>query len=1237
MEYNYLKQDFYNYLVQNQSLLEKTISLGVNYFFVWDFENQKNLWISNSIWDQLGFHNENLEDDLLLWQKRAKLLLTSRHDFTSILDEQFPKLEVKFKNIAGDFITTSVDIHAIKSSSKSITRIIGVLDNNWNNLSLNYSTKQFETLLELYKSSFSNFHSIENLQKAIVKSISKALQISRSSIWEFEKDRLICKKMYLAKSDSFEKQQDLLRQDMPNYFAALEKGIAIVANQAQDNELTKDLNNAYLKPLDIKSILDIPIRENGKLIGILCNENSNVIKNWSDNDISFARSVVDILSLFMEENKRRIAEQNLIESQERFNFISSNITDGIFVVEDSEMVFASKPYLDMIGLTLEEKRNLRKKNVLHLVHPDDVQRVNEIISLAQERKDSFVKFVFRCKRSNGEFFWREDIMNLYYDVSGVKLRTITITRDITEQKNQEIESVNRQLIIDLQNRLLVKLYNKSSRLSIDNKINYITKLATKGLNIDRSNYWVVEGESLVCKNLIDKSRNTSDKNQRLNIRDLPKYFKAMNTKTALIADDVMTNKSTTELVDGYLKPLGITDMLDVPVRENGKIHGVLCFEHRDEPRVWSDNDIYFARALADFLSLSLEEDKRKSVENELILNQEKLKFISENTSDGILVFENSKISYISPAYTKLSGFNEDLLLGLSISEVFEYIHPEDLERVKTLAYGNLEKKNQKFTYDYRLKDRNNNYHWVEDSANVIYNEDGTYSKYILISRDITERKKTEEELIKSEQKLRLISDNSSDGFVVIENHKVAFVSRSYADFMGYTVEELYGLSSSLVYEKIHPDDRENVVDLINFNLDNRVNSFKFEFRFMSKSGEYLWREDSTNVIYDENDKTNKYSKYIIISRGINERKLIEAKLLENENQLRLIYENTSDGIFVIEGGKITYISPSYAKLLQYSEEEYLNFTLEDIFKKFHPDDLDVVRSYIYDCLSKKEKEFKYELRYRGANGDYYWREDSANVLYDENGNYSKYIVVTRDVSVRKEAEKEKNRLYKITETQNEKLINFTHIVSHDIRSHTSNLSMILDLFEETKNPKEQSEYFNMLKESTSKLSNTIFHLNESVAMHSGTKHEKVALNLKKEVEKAVLGISLNIKKTNAKINIDINEEIEVIVTQSYLESIIFNLLTNAIKYRSSDRSPIINIKASKKDNEIVFTVSDNGIGIDLQKNKGKVFGMYKTFHGNSDALGLGLFMVKNHIEAMGGRIEIQSQVNIGTTFNLYFI
>ncbi len=234
------------------------------------------------------------------------------------------------------------------------------------------------------------------------------------------------------------------------------------------------------------------------------------------------------------------------------------------------------------------------------------------------------------------------------------------------------------------------------------------------------------------------------------------------------------------------------------------------------------------------------------------------------------------------------------------------------------------------------------------------------------------------------------------------------------------------------------------------------------------------------------------------------------------------------------------------------------------------------------------------------------------------------------------SKKELQVLADITENQNKRLLNFTYIVSHNIRSHSTNLTGIVNLIEAADDEEEKNNLFKMLKTSTEKLEETIQNLNEIIAVQNNINSPKTILNLKNELERTFLVVHESILELNVTINNTVNENIELEVMSAYLDSILLNLITNAIKYKSPERALVINISAKLDGNYLVLSVQDNGLGLDLVKNKDKLFGMYKTFHNNANSRGMGLFITKNQIEAMGGKIDLESEVNVGSTFKIYF-
>jgi signal transduction histidine kinase len=161
------------------------------------------------------------------------------------------------------------------------------------------------------------------------------------------------------------------------------------------------------------------------------------------------------------------------------------------------------------------------------------------------------------------------------------------------------------------------------------------------------------------------------------------------------------------------------------------------------------------------------------------------------------------------------------------------------------------------------------------------------------------------------------------------------------------------------------------------------------------------------------------------------------------------------------------------------------------------------------------------------------------------------------------------------------------------------------------------------------------HLNEVVNINTNINLVTKPLNLSKYINKAREILSEQIVLNEASFIINIPEDAMINYNSAYLESILYNLISNAIRYRHPQRKPIITINLYKENDKNVIEVSDNGIGIDLIRNIDKVFGMYKTFSNNSDARGIGLFITKNQVDAMGGTITLESEPNVGSTFKIY--
>jgi signal transduction histidine kinase len=176
----------------------------------------------------------------------------------------------------------------------------------------------------------------------------------------------------------------------------------------------------------------------------------------------------------------------------------------------------------------------------------------------------------------------------------------------------------------------------------------------------------------------------------------------------------------------------------------------------------------------------------------------------------------------------------------------------------------------------------------------------------------------------------------------------------------------------------------------------------------------------------------------------------------------------------------------------------------------------------------------------------------------------------------------------------------------------------------------------MLTRASDNLLETLENLNEVVDINTRVNLKKEPIVLHDAISKVLHNLSAFMEKNHVTIQNHVDKEQQIWSVPAYLDSIILNLVTNAIKYRSPDRKPVITINAKQIEQRTILSIADNGLGIDLERHGDKIFGMYKTFHNRKDAKGIGLYIIKNQIEAMGGSITVNSEVDKGSTFNVYF-
>ena len=214
----------------------------------------------------------------------------------------------------------------------------------------------------------------------------------------------------------------------------------------------------------------------------------------------------------------------------------------------------------------------------------------------------------------------------------------------------------------------------------------------------------------------------------------------------------------------------------------------------------------------------------------------------------------------------------------------------------------------------------------------------------------------------------------------------------------------------------------------------------------------------------------------------------------------------------------------------------------------------------------------------------------------------------------------------------------TFVISHDIKSPLANIRGLIEIYrlnQKNGELEENDQIIALIESSVKKLTSKVDDLNKVIDARNEPSKTAETINFSQLIYNIKMVISLEIRNKNAIIKEDFSEAESVRYPRSYLESIILNLLTNAIKYKAKERDPEINLKTEKIPGYTVLTVSDNGIGIDLKKHGDKIFRLFQRFHRTVEGKGLGLNLVKSQVESLGGKIEVDSTVGKGTVFKVY--
>lgn len=357
---------------------------------------------------------------------------------------------------------------------------------------------------------------------------------------------------------------------------------------------------------------------------------------------------------------------------------------------------------------------------------------------------------------------------------------------------------------------------------------------------------------------------------------------------------------------------------------------------------------------------------------------------------------------------------------------------------------------------------------------------------------------------------------------------------------------------------------------------------------------------------------------------------IKDALTRNTELMRLFFDTIDMGYAAMEkNGNLNFLNRKAEKMIGHPVAIGSN-----IFEEFPRLSGTVFYPRLQECIEHQTSQ-SFGIYFSGADK---WYDFLLTPMQD--GGISVFMRdITDSRKMQKELRKANEQLSNLNKNlvnQNKQLEDFAHITSHNLRAPIANLKALMLMHNEASSQQERDLYLGMLHEVIKKIDETLNDLVEVVQIRKDVNVEKERLVFAERLQKVMDILLVDIETSNIKITYNFDAATTLEYPKVYLDSILQNFITNAIRYRSPEREPALHLETSKMNDNIVLTVQDNGVGIDMERFGNKLFGFRKTFHKNKDAKGIGLFITKTQVEAMGGNIRAESRPGEGTKFIITF-
>src|SRR5579885_2913649 len=593
----------------------------------------------------------------------------------------------------------------------------------------------------------------------------------------------------------------------------------------------------------------------------------------------------------------------------------------------------------------------------------------------------------------------------------------------------------------------------------------------------------------------------------------------------------------------------------------------------------------------------------------------------EQAHEAIFVWElDGRISYWNHGAEALYGYAAAEALGLSSHDLLRVSDPAEFRR-------RLSQLRAEGVWSGELRHRTRaGRNIVVESRQVLVKTADARLVVLETNRDITARKRAEEALRASEEKFRTIFNVAAVGIAQtsVPDGRYISVNRRFAEITGYSVEELIGKT---FLEITHPEDRAGNEALYFRTMRSPSSEYTMEKRYVRKDGSVVWANVTISFVRDESGAPL----YTIgVIEDITERKLARMALEESEQRQRLAVDAGRIGLWDwdVVNNRVNWSDRIYE--FHGIPPGGFSGKVQDFISLIHPEDRDRVWERIQCALAGEP--YQIEFRVVQPGGHVRWLTTNGAVLFDGQGRPVRMFGATVDVTERKVAENELQRVNEELRRANADLQQFAYAAAHDLQEPLRNISLYTQLLAmryEGQLDEQGDEILAATRDSALRMQMLVQDL-LTYAYVAGGDRAAAPVDCNAVLQSALKNLEAAIAESGAVVTSGPLPEIRA--HESNMLEVFQNLIGNAIKYRGLT-PPRIHVSAEQQSGVWTFSISDNGMGI-APEYQDRIFGVFKRLHGREIAgTGIGLAICKRIVERYGGRIWVESAgEGQGTTF-----